>query len=195
MSPVVRGPQPGDRVRCVVDIAAATTLLVCLLPVGAAIACAVSIETRAWPIFQQERVGYRHRLFVMYKFRSMRPGSEDARRKVRGDPCITRTGYFLRRSSLDELPQAWNLLIGNMTLVGPRPELPWQTSLYRPEHFRRFGVLPGLTGLWQVNGRSELSLEEKLALDLDYVDSRSLWLDFKILARTPIAVLRGHGAF
>jgi lipopolysaccharide/colanic/teichoic acid biosynthesis glycosyltransferase len=158
-------------------------------------------------IFQQERVGYRGRTFKIWKFRSMRLASSDEHHraaaaawfagdpaplgyKATNDPRITRMGRFLRRSSLDELPQLFNVLAGHMTLVGPRPAIPYELAMYEPWYFQRFEAKPGITGLWQVSGRDRTSAAEMMALDLRYVRERSLATDLKILIRTLPAALR-----
>jgi lipopolysaccharide/colanic/teichoic acid biosynthesis glycosyltransferase len=115
--------------------------------------------------------------------------------KIREDPRLTRTGKFTRRTSLDELPQLWNVLRGEMSLVGPRPPLPSEVERYEEWHRRRFEVVPGITGLWQVSGRSELSFDEMVMLDLYYIENWSLALDLQILARTVPTVLAAQGAF
>jgi lipopolysaccharide/colanic/teichoic acid biosynthesis glycosyltransferase len=114
--------------------------------------------------------------------------------KMENDPRITPIGRILRKTSLDELPQLWNVLRGDMSLVGPRPALPYEVALYKPWHKQRLDVTPGLTGLWQVTARSSVPFDEIIRLDLDYVERQSLWLDIKILALTPIAVISGRGA-
>jgi lipopolysaccharide/colanic/teichoic acid biosynthesis glycosyltransferase len=195
------------------DIVLATLLMVLLSPLLLAIALVIRIDSHGWPIFRQERIG-RRRPFTLNKFRTMTAdaGHETHREfvlalisgeqgptesgvfKLTEDTRITRVGRFLRRSSLDELPQLWNVLRGDMSLVGPRPPIQYEVERY-PEHwFGRFAVKPGMTGLWQVNGRSELTLEEMIALDLEYVRRRSVWLNIEILARTLPAVLRARGA-
>jgi lipopolysaccharide/colanic/teichoic acid biosynthesis glycosyltransferase len=114
--------------------------------------------------------------------------------KLVTDKRVTRVGRWLRRTSLDELPQLWNVLRGEMSLVGPRPPTPYEVSQYGPEHFRRLAVKPGITGLWQVSGRSTTTFEEMVALDLEYIRRRSLWLDLKILLKTIPAVFSARGA-
>jgi lipopolysaccharide/colanic/teichoic acid biosynthesis glycosyltransferase len=194
------------------DILIAATLLLALLPVFAVIGIAVCCDS-GWPFFYRgERVGLFGRRFMVLKFRSMRAGAdqtphvefirtlmhESAPRcelyKVNNDPRVTRFGAFLRRTSLDELPQLWNVLRGDMSLVGPRPDVTYAVADYSPDLQRRLLVKPGMTGLWQVSGRSRLSLQEMYRLDLDYVASASLALDVRILARTVPAVLRHEGA-
>jgi lipopolysaccharide/colanic/teichoic acid biosynthesis glycosyltransferase len=115
-------------------------------------------------------------------------------RKLMDDPRVTNIGRFLRETSLDELPQLWNVIKGDMSLVGPRPPIPYEVELYRPWHFQRFAAIPGITGLWQVNGRSAVSFDEMVALDIRYLQARSLWLDLKLLVLTIPAVLSRKGA-
>ena len=198
----------------VLDVVLATLLMIVLAPVLLAIALVIRIDSRGLPLFRQERIGRRCRPFVLNKFRTMSAdaGHETHRAfvlalisgeqgptesgvfKLTEDDRITRVGRFLRRSSLDELPQLWNVLRGEMSLVGPRPPIQYEVERY-PEHwFGRFAVKPGMTGLWQVNGRSELTLDEMIELDLEYVRRRSVWLNIAILARTLPAVLRARGA-
>jgi lipopolysaccharide/colanic/teichoic acid biosynthesis glycosyltransferase len=114
--------------------------------------------------------------------------------KLTGDPRVTRVGKFLRATSLDELPQLWNVLRGEMSLVGPRPPIPYEVEVYNKEHFRRFGTLPGITGLWQVSGRCETTFEEMVQLDLEYIEMKSIWQDIKILLLTIPAVISERGA-
>jgi exopolysaccharide biosynthesis polyprenyl glycosylphosphotransferase len=190
------------------DIIAATLGLLAIAPLLGAIAVAVKATSRGPVIFGQERYGWRKRRFTMYKFRTMLTNAEamqdslEARNeavgpifKMKNDPRVTPLGRFLRRTSLDELPQLWNVLRGDMSLVGPRP-LP----LRDVHHFtdarlmRRFSVPPGLTGLWQVSGRSRLTFDDWVQLDLRYIDEWSLSLDLRILARTLPVVLRADGA-
>jgi lipopolysaccharide/colanic/teichoic acid biosynthesis glycosyltransferase len=196
------------------DIVVATLLLVLLAPVLLIIALVVRLDSPGWPIYRQERIGLRRRRFVVNKFRTMaadaghethrqfvlelisgeRGPTENGRFKMTEDTRITRVGRFLRRSSLDELPQLWNVLRGDMSLVGPRPPIQYEVDRY-PEHwFGRFAVKPGMTGLWQVNGRSDVTLEEMIRLDLEYVRRRSFWLNVEILLRTVPVVLRARGA-
>ena len=153
------------------------------LPVVAVVAVLVRLNLGAPVLFVQERAGKGGRPFRLFKFRSMRLGDgPDAER-------LTRFGRILRATSLDELPELWNVLKGEMSLVGPRPLPVRYLERYTPEQNRRHEVLPGLTGLAQVNGRNALDWETKFRYDVDYVDSQSLWLDFKILCRTAVQVL------
>jgi exopolysaccharide biosynthesis polyprenyl glycosylphosphotransferase len=172
------------------------------------IAVAILIDSRGPVLFAQVRAGLGGRPFRVYKFRTMRVGAESSLPelvrieelpepmfKLRRDPRVTRVGRLLRRLSLDELPQLWNLLRGDMSLVGPRPEQLDLVERYEPEHRFRLSVKPGLTGPMQVHGRGELTFSERLAVELDYVENLSLGRDLRILALTPISVLRGTGAF
>jgi lipopolysaccharide/colanic/teichoic acid biosynthesis glycosyltransferase len=198
------------------DVVVSVFLLVALLPVFAVIAIVIRLESPGRTVFRQERLGRRLAPFTINKFRTMRTGvSHETHRnyvhglivgerrdengprpmyKITQDERVTRVGHFLRRSSLDELPQLWNVLRGDMSLVGPRPPIAYEVELYPPEWFGRFAVKPGLTGLWQVGGRCELTVQEMIALDLEYARRRSLWLNLEILLRTLPAVVRGKGA-
>ncbi len=153
-------------------------------------------------IFKQARIGRGGETFTLYKFRSMVVGAEKmdaveahAAMKLKRDKRVTTVGRWLRRFSLDELPQLVNVLRGDMSLVGPRPHLPSELVAYQPQDFRRLGVRPGMTGLWQVSGRAEKSFKEQMAMDLYYVDHRSIWLDMLIVLKTLPAVLFGRGAY
>jgi lipopolysaccharide/colanic/teichoic acid biosynthesis glycosyltransferase len=197
------------------DVLAGCILLLACMPLLILIALLVAGTSRGGPIFRQVRLGRDKQPFVMYKFRTMYAGCDDRlhreymRRVLLGspplvrayglcklvdDPRVTRVGRALRRCSIDELPQLLNVIRGDMALVGPRPVLPWEAALFRPEHCARFDVRPGITGLWQVSGRSRLSMPEALDLDLEYVKTRCLWLDVKILLRTVPIVLSCRGA-
>jgi exopolysaccharide biosynthesis polyprenyl glycosylphosphotransferase len=196
-------------VKTLVDRALTVGVVVCALPVLLVVACAVRLDSPGPVLFRQKRVGERGEAFEMLKFRTMcvdaedklavLAGSGDAGNavlfKMRDDPRVTRVGRWMRRFSLDELPQLINVLRGEMSLVGPRPPLQREVDEYEPDAVRRLRVRPGLTGLWQVSGRSDLSWEESLRLDLWYVDNWSLVLDLQILFRTARAVVRGSGAY
>ncbi len=186
-----------------VDIAVSGVLLVVLSPVFAAIALAIRLRDGAPVLFRQARVGLHGRPFDVLKFRTMAPDAEarypevvqhsDARAfKLTDDPRVTRTGRFLRRTSLDELPQLWNVLRGEMSLVGPRPAPPREVEGYDVWHRRRLSMKPGITGLWQVTARRDDSFENRATLDLSYIDRWSLWLDFTILLRTVPAAFDGR---
>jgi lipopolysaccharide/colanic/teichoic acid biosynthesis glycosyltransferase len=163
-------------------------------------------ESGSSVIFRQERVGELGRVFEMYKFRTMKTGSEVALEKLRArnemrgpvfkirhDPRIIPIGKWLRRYHADELPQFWNVLKGDMSLVGPRPPTPSEVELYSERHFQRLRVKPGLTGLWQLYGNSVSDFEDIVNLDCRYIEHWSLWLDVKILVRTIPKILRGGG--
>jgi lipopolysaccharide/colanic/teichoic acid biosynthesis glycosyltransferase len=184
-----------------------------LSPLIAIIAVAIRATSPGPALFRQSRVGLARQPFTFFKFRTMRVGGDDSAhrkmiaRELRGDDVssrgswkldednrITRVGSFLRRTSLDELPQLINVVRGDMTLVGPRPCLEWEAKMFPSEFDERFAVRPGLTGLWQVSGRSTMGTLDMLRLDVNYVRHRSLRSDAAILARTIPALLRGDGA-
>ncbi|NJP67437.1 exopolysaccharide biosynthesis polyprenyl glycosylphosphotransferase [Streptomyces spiramenti] len=183
--------------------------LLLLAPLFALVALAVRLDSRGPALYRQRRVGRHGVPFTMWKFRTMVRGAERLRPqleesndahggplfKLRRDPRVTRVGRLLRRSSLDELPQLLNVLVGSMSLVGPRPPLPDEAAQYTPTEARRLRVRPGMTGPWQVGGRSDLSWDEGIALDLSYTDNWSLTQDLDILARTARAVTGGRGAY
>ena len=199
---------PARLVKSVVERFLAAVALLALLPALVAIGIGVRLDSRGPALFRQQRVGKNGRLFTMYKFRTMTCEAEqqvddlahcnDADGvlfKLREDPRVTRLGCVLRRYSIDELPQLWNVVRGEMALVGPRPALPEEVAQYDVDPRRRLAVKPGLTGLWQVSGRSDLSWEESVRLDLKYVDNWSLPLDAAIVCRTFHAVLSHRGAY
>ncbi|MET7668600.1 sugar transferase [Micromonospora luteifusca] len=181
-----------DGVRRVLDIAGAAVGLALTAPVMLAIASTILITMGRPVLFRQPRPGLHGKLFCLVKFRSMAVQGE--REGPSGDRArLTRLGAWLRKTSLDELPSLWNVLRGEMSLVGPRPLLPSYLARYTPQQFRRHEVRPGITGLQQVNGRNSLTWERRFAYDIWYVDHRSLWLDLRILARTVVVVLRREG--
>jgi len=195
-------------VKRVIDVAGATVGLVMGAPLLALITLAIRLDSPGPAIFRQTRVGAGGKTFEIYKFRSMRKGAEAELEqlrdrneadgpifKMRDDPRLTGVGQFLRRTSLDELPQLWNVLRGEMSLVGPRPPLPAEIAHYMEWHKKRLEIRPGLTSLWQVSGRSTLSFDEGVLLDIYYIENWSLWLDLKILLRTIPKVLFGVGAY
>jgi lipopolysaccharide/colanic/teichoic acid biosynthesis glycosyltransferase len=176
------------------DVVGGTVGLVLASPVLAAAALAIKLEDGGPVLYRQRRVGYQGRDFDLLKLRTMVVGAEQKGAGVavnRGDPRITRTGRLLRRLSLDELPQLWNVVRGDMSLIGPRPTLRYQVDEYTPRQRRRLDVKPGLTGWAQVNGRTKLPWDERIELDVWYVEHRSPWLDLKILLRTPLALVTG----
>ncbi len=189
------------------DLALAFSLLVAALPAMIAICVAIKVTSPGSVLFRQVRCGLNGRRFTIYKFRTMFEGAEQRRRelehlnemdgpvfKVRRDPRVTRVGRLLRRYSLDELPQLWNVVLGDMSLVGPRPAIPEEVAQYESWQRRRLSMRPGITCLWQVSGRNEIDFERWIELDLEYIDSWSPLLDLKILARTVPVVLSGRGA-
>jgi exopolysaccharide biosynthesis polyprenyl glycosylphosphotransferase len=190
------------------DVMIAGTALLLLAPLLGLIALAIRLDSPGPILFRQRRVGRGETTFDLLKFRSMHQNAERVVHelmaineatgplfKSRRDPRVTRVGRVLRRWSLDELPQLWNVLRGEMSLVGPRPPLPREVAQYEPYHRRRLTVAPGLTGLWQVSGRSELSFDEMVEMDIYYIENWSLGLDLRILLRTIPAVFRGRGAY
>ncbi len=196
-------------VKGLMDRAVAGLALLLLAPLLIAISAGVRLSSSGRAIFRQTRIGKDGREFTMLKFRSMYSDAE-ARRvelvayneraegllfKIRNDPRVTPIGRWLRRLSLDELPQLVNVFAGHMSLVGPRPPLPAEVALYEADVRRRLLVKPGLTGLWQISGRSDLAWEESVRLDLRYVENWSLTLDLMILWKTASAVVRGAGAY
>lgn len=195
--------------RCV-DVAGAAAGLVIAAPLLAALAVLVKLDSPGPAFFAHERLGLYGRRFMMFKLRTMREGadgekgslahlnqSEDSRLfKIRDDPRVTRLGRLIRRWSLDEIPQLYNVLRGDMSLVGPRPFFEEDLSKYQPRHFARLAVKPGLTGLWQVSGRSDImDFDEVVRLDRHYIDNWSLAVDFRILAHTLPAVANRRGAY
>jgi lipopolysaccharide/colanic/teichoic acid biosynthesis glycosyltransferase len=188
------------------DVLGALLLLLLLSPVMLAIVTILMVTTRGKPFFVQRRVGYLGRSFWIIKFTTMRSDAEQMKHQVRNqrsgpifknrqDPRITRLGRWLRKTSLDETPQLLNVLLGQMSLVGPRPLVILEIVQMKAWQRRRLAVVPGLTCLWQVSGRSEVAFENWMRMDLWYVQHQSLWNDFKLLLRTPISVLSGRGAY
>jgi lipopolysaccharide/colanic/teichoic acid biosynthesis glycosyltransferase len=176
------------------DVAGASLGLALASPFLAAAAIAVKLDDGGPVLYRQQRVGQDGRAFELVKLRTMVVGAErqGAGWAVNhGDPRITRVGAVLRRLSLDEVPQLWNVVRGEMSLIGPRPTLAYQVEQYTPRQRRRLDVRPGITGWAQVQGRASLPWEERIELDVWYVEHRSPWLDLKILARTPLALLGG----
>jgi len=191
-----------------VDFTFALVGLIVLAPLMALIAVAIKLDSPGPVLFKQVRVGQGGRRFILYKFRSMRVGAEEEQKKLeafneargpifkmRNDPRVTRIGRILRRTSLDELPQLYNVLRGEMSLIGPRPPLPSEVAQYREWHKRRLEVAPGITGLWQVSGRSDLTFDEMALLDIYYIENWSLTLDALIFLRTIPRVIFGNGAY
>jgi undecaprenyl phosphate N,N'-diacetylbacillosamine 1-phosphate transferase len=179
-----------------VDRGFALILLLLLWPVGLVVALAVVLDSRGGAFYRQERVGRMGQIFQLLKFRSMVSGAEGRGAGAlveRNDPRITRAGKWLRASSLDELPQLWNILRGEMSFVGPRPTLEYQVRQYDPVQLGRLRVRPGITGLAQVRGRKTLDWPTRILCDLEYVERISPLLDLEIVFRTPFALLQGEG--
>ena len=208
------GPPFARAAKRLLDVVLSGVLLVVLSPLMAVIAASVKLTSKGPVLFKQERIGQGEQTFLLYKFRTMSADNSDADHRafveaqLKGedggssadgtfkldDPRVTTVGAVLRRYSLDELPQLMNVLNGSMSLVGPRPSLSWEIELFSDRHRARAAAVPGCSGLWQTSGRNRLSNIEMLDLDLDYVDNWSLRRDLGILARTPVAILRGDGA-
>ena len=190
------------------DIIVSGTALLLLSPLFLLVASLIKVEDRGPVFFAQRRVGKWGREFRMFKFRSMCVDAEQRLQamlaknqhatgitfKAKDDPRITRIGKWLRKFSIDEFPQFYNVLKGDMSLVGPRPPVPREVAMYTPADRRRLEVTPGLTCFWQIGGRAEIDFPEQVRLDLQYIESQSFWLDMKILLRTVPAVLLGRGA-
>lgn len=203
---------PGPVIKRFADIVFALTLILIALPFAILIALAILLETRGPILFKQSRIGQNNRRFALWKFRSMAADSErllesylaehpdlreewNATHKLKDDPRVTRVGRFLRRRSLDELPQLWNVLRGDMSLIGPRPIVDAEIPKFGRAFALYLKVKPGLTGLWQVSGRSDTSYRRRVELDSQYIRGWSLWLDLKIIWKTVGVVLRAHGAY
>ncbi|MCL5742711.1 MAG: exopolysaccharide biosynthesis polyprenyl glycosylphosphotransferase [Acidobacteria bacterium] len=201
-----------QKIKRVTDILLALCLIVLALPLALAFAAAIVLETRGPVFFAHTRIGKGGRRFRMWKFRSMVVDADVVlkkhldknrehlsewlrTRKLKCDPRVTRVGWLLRRSSLDELPQLWNVLRGDMSMVGPRPIVQEEIARYGPVFPLYSRVTPGLTGLWQVSGRNDTSYRERIALDAQYIRNWSLWGDLRVLLRTVRVVICGHGAY
>ena len=200
----------------ILDLAVCILILPFVLPIMIICAIIIYFDSPGQIIFIQERIGKGGRRFRLYKFRTINDTfdktttQEYMKAYVRGtiegyddgneiykpikEGCISKVGRFLRKTSLDELPQIFNVIKGEMSIVGPRPNVPWEVEEYRPWHHERFEVLPGITGLAQVHGRSCIDFKSLVRFDIEYIENQSLWLDIKILWLTFIAVLKGEGA-
>jgi lipopolysaccharide/colanic/teichoic acid biosynthesis glycosyltransferase len=208
-------PRVSDIAIRVLDTLSAVFLLVLLSPLLLISALAIKLDSPGPVIFWQRRLGRDLKPFNVAKFRTMsdgaatethrvhvermiREGHGDGEtrpmKKIHADPRVTKVGSFLRKTSIDELPQLWNVLLGEMSLVGPRPPIQYEVDGYPARAFRRFAVRPGITGLWQVRGRSLTTFSEMIDLDTEYVEKRSFWLNVKIILLTPPTVLHGKGA-
>ena len=187
----------------IIDIIGAGLGLILLSPIIAIVACAVKVTSKGPIFFSQKRVGKNGELFEMYKFRSMVVNAEELKGnledqnemsgpmfKIKDDPRVTKVGKFIRKTSIDELPQLWNILKGDMSLVGPRPSLPKEVEQFDNWMFKRLSVRPGLTCYWQVSGRNNIDFEDWMKLDVKYVEERNIWIDIKLIFKT-IFVLFG----
>ncbi|HZD60060.1 MAG TPA: sugar transferase [Anaerolineae bacterium] len=214
---VFTGGASGGFLKRAIDFIGSAVGLVLLSPLFLVIAILIRIDSPGPAIFAQRRIGKGGKEFTFYKFRSMyqdcdnrlhqeymakliNSGDEDLKGKagcfkIEDDPRVTRVGRILRKSSLDELPQLINVFKGDMSLVGPRPALPYEVKMYEPWHARRLSAIPGITGLWQVGGRSEKNFKEMVELDLKYIDNWSVWLDMKILLKTFQVIFNRRGAW
>jgi len=222
--PDLTEPSPRRRlhihVKRMVDVVGSATLLLLCSPILLVVAAAVKLTSKGPVFFRQKRVGQHEKPFTFLKFRSMHENNDHSEHKefvrkliheptvihatgkngervykMTGDKRVTRVGKWIRRSSMDELPQLFNVLCGDMSLVGPRPPIPYEVDFYQDWHRRRLDVKPGITGLWQVSGRSHLKFDEMVRLDIHYVNTWTPWLDLKILLKTPTAVVRGSDAY
>jgi len=197
-----------SRTNRVVACLGALVILVMISPLLIGLALAIKLTSKGPVMFVQKRTGYRGRKFGMYKFRTMVANAEELKESLRHlnkhgadaidfkidqDPRITRIGGFLRRTSLDELPNLINVVTGDMRLVGPRPTS-FNAYRYKDKHLARLAIYPGMTGLWQISGRSNIDFDQRVELDLSYISEQSLLLDLKILLKTPFKVFSGHGA-
>lgn len=198
----------------ILDLIIAIPLLIVTSPLWLFIVVWIKLDSPGPAIFKQQRVGLKGEIFTIYKFRTMVPNAEAVMKEKieqlkregqfdpdnfifqeKDDPRVTRSGRFLRKTSLDELPQLLNIINGTMSLVGPRPEVPEIVEQYTPEQRQRLDMLPGVTGLAQINGRSELTLSETISYDLEYVRNWSIFKDVQILIRTFFVVLKGKDAY
>lgn len=198
-----------SRTKRYLDASIASLILLAISPLMIVIAFLVKITSKGPVLFAQNRTGYKGRRFRMYKFRTMVADAEALKIslahlnahsnespdfKVRNDPRITLVGGFLRKYSLDELPQLLNVVLGDMRLVGPRPTS-FDITRYEQEHLRRLASPPGLTGIWQISGRSNIGFDQRVKMDEEYFRKQSFWQDMRILVKTPIAILKGDGAY
>ncbi len=204
IKPITIGYRFGKRI---LDIIGSIVGLLILIPISIVVAIAIRIDSKGPIMFKQQRVGLGGRVFTCWKFRSMIVQAESIKGnllhlnessgpafKMADDPRITKVGRVIRRFSIDELPQVFNVLVGSMSLVGPRPPLPEEVLQYNNEQLFRLGVKPGLTCLWQISGRSNIGFEEWMKLDEIYVKTMSFWTDIKIIIHTIPAVVTGRGA-
>jgi len=198
-----------NTIKRAIDVMLSASLLLLISPLLLAVAVAIRLESRGPVFFHQTRVGLNGRHFRFWKFRSMHVDAEQRKQelldqnhiagnllfKMKEDPRVTRVGKFIRKYSIDELPQLWNVLAGEMSLVGPRPAVPGEVAKYTPYQRQRLGVLPGITCSWQVGGRSEIPFEQQVDLDIEYMRNRNVGTDIKLLFLTIPAVLLAKGAY
>jgi len=191
------------------DVAVSATALLVLSPIFLIVALLIRFDSKGAIFFSQNRIGKQGKEFRFWKFRSMYADAEQRKAalmknnemecgilfKMKNDPRITRVGRILRKYSIDELPQLWNVFIGDMSLVGPRPPLPTEVAKYTPYQRLRLEVTPGITCIWQVSGRSEIPFPQQVQMDLEYIKKQSFWYDMTLLFQTVPAVFKGHGAY
>jgi len=188
------------------DFVASLILVILLIPLWIIIPILIKVGSRG-PVIYTSKRKYRNKIFNFYKFRSMVENADELKKqlismneradgpmfKIKNDPRITRLGRFMRKTSIDELPQLFNVLLGNMSLVGPRPHLPEEVERYKDHHYQVFAVKPGITGLAQVTGRSGLGFEDEVRLDVYYIEHWSLWLDIKLILKSILVILKANG--
>jgi lipopolysaccharide/colanic/teichoic acid biosynthesis glycosyltransferase len=202
----VRTPRGYARTKRIIDLTICLVAMPLLLPIGLVCAALIRLESPGPILFAQQRTGQHGVRFPMFKFRTMVQNAEELKAslqhlnilpppdfKIPNDPRVTRVGRFLRKTSLDELPQVLNVLRGEMSIVGPRPTS-FAASTYDLWHSERLEVLPGITGLWQVKGRGTMTFDERLRLDIEYMEKRSTMYDLQLMAQTALAVFKGSGA-
>jgi lipopolysaccharide/colanic/teichoic acid biosynthesis glycosyltransferase len=198
----------------ILDVVLSSVILLLSAPLMGIVALLIVLDSRGSPIFTQARVGKNGTRFKCYKFRTMYVDNDDTIHrqhiehllaqnhipgegeslKLKNDHRITRVGAFLRRTSLDELPQFFNVLRGNMSIVGPRPEVPYALAAYKPLYYERFQATPGITGYWQVIARNQVSYEQMIQMDIEYYYRQNLWFDLALMLKTPLAMIKGKGA-
>ncbi|MBQ8547450.1 MAG: sugar transferase, partial [Lachnospiraceae bacterium] len=197
-------------VKRIIDIICSLIGILVFSPIMLVTAIAIKLESKGPVIFKQKRAGLNGRIFKMYKFRSMCVDAEELKAKlqeqnevkdgmmfkIKDDPRITKVGKFIRKTSIDELPQFFNVLFGDMSLVGTRPPTLDEVEKYERSHWRRMSIKPGITGMWQVSGRSQITdFDQIVELDTEYIDHWSIWLDFKIMIKTVFSLLQRKGAY
>ncbi|RPI33097.1 MAG: sugar transferase [Chloroflexota bacterium] len=208
-------PQEYQRSKRALDLTLATLLLLLFSPIFLLIVIAIKLDSQGPIFYRQRRIGKHGRPFDMLKFRSMLVNADSRLHKeyvqslirnntspqdlggnslkLKADPRVTRVGRIIRKLSLDEVPQLFNVLSGEMSIVGPRPPIPYEYELYSNWHKQRMSVLPGITGLWQATAHNRVSFDEMVRIDLDYIGKMNIWLDLKIMVLTPLEMIRGKG--